>query len=200
MTGRRSIERRIAAGLIAHAAKRLPDDRSVWATAMANEFEHLPDDQSALGWSIGCLFSSYRERIRVMNNQSPLSGWILGLEMLICFVPMTLFGLAVIPALATGSMPIADAMIFCLVAAIGPMGLIVAFRTLVLRRPTSSKLILAAICFFALLPILAFESQQTSAAMGDSWREFLLLAVLPAAGWAHLVYISRCSAQGLTAS
>lgn len=198
MKGHDSMMRRIATKLAAHAAKILPDHRSEWAQAITNEIEHLPDDRAALRWSLGCLLAGYKERMHAMNMRHlQVSGWLLGIEMLLCFAPMSFLGLAVIPATITGNMPLTDALIYLSIAAVGPVGLIVAFRTIVLRRPAPGNPVLIAMCVFAALPIIAFELQSIGGleALGQSWREAVLLAILPAAGVAHLIYIARRSTR-----
>ena len=58
--------RRTARRLTSSAAGVLPSERADWAQAMVNELEHIPDDDSALRWAIGCLFTSFIARAKLM--------------------------------------------------------------------------------------------------------------------------------------
>jgi hypothetical protein len=91
MNNRRSVVQRVAARLISHAAQTLPVERADWATAMGNEFQYISGSYAPLIWAVGCVLASYAERIRVMNGNNPrISLWVLVLEMLCCFTPLTL--------------------------------------------------------------------------------------------------------------
>jgi hypothetical protein len=59
----RSIARRLALRLVAHASRILPRHRTNWAQAMNREIEHLPDDFAALRWAAGAVSASYLERV-----------------------------------------------------------------------------------------------------------------------------------------
>ena len=59
--------RRLASALLAHAARTLPRRRASWAEAIEAEAQHIESDAAALRWAVGCVFASYRERIRAMD-------------------------------------------------------------------------------------------------------------------------------------
>jgi len=204
VNGGDSFARGLAIRLATHAANLLSDERSDWAQAITNEIRYVPSDSAALGWAIGCLFASYKERMRIMNTaNSKMSRWISSLEMLVCFLPLSLLGLAVASMLLTGRMPIQVALPNLLTAAIGPIGLIVAFRMFVLQRFALSGPMITVLCIAATWTILAFASGLAiggNGSIGEWWREFVLIALLPAVGSAHLIFIANRSSSRLTTS
>jgi hypothetical protein len=97
MNSKRAVFRHLAMRLAAHAEKALPRCRADWARAMRNEIHHISGNRAALIWALGCVFASYRERVRAMIETNPrISRWVLVLEMLCCF---TLVLIALLPAL-----------------------------------------------------------------------------------------------------
>lgn len=62
----RSLTRRLAIRLAAHAHRVLPEHRSEWASAISNELDHLPE-RASLRWAIGAVFASYVERARAFR-------------------------------------------------------------------------------------------------------------------------------------
>jgi hypothetical protein len=205
MSGQSSrLARQIARRLAAHAAGLLPESRAPWAQAMCHEVEHIARDRDALYWAFGCVVASYLERSRVMNvGTLRISRWVLALEMLMCFFWLTwMFG-----ALASrgvygfaGPLPIDTWFITMLFSTVlGPLGLAVAFKSIVLDRPRLSRLTKVALFVPAAWTFLAFGVQLVTrgwlAGSNDRPLEalglFILFAVLPALGVAHLVYLSR---------
>ena len=193
--------RRVAEQLAAHARNVMPRERGDWARAMRNEIEHVPHDRQALLWAIGCVVASYLERSRTMEvGTFRISRLVLAVEALVCFFPLTwMFG-----ALAsrgaygfTGPLPM-DAWFFTMlsVAAIGPIGLVVAFKSAVLGRPRLSGVAETVLCVSAAWTFLAYGGQL----LGREWYPdrvfdalglFVMFALLPVLGAAHLVYVSR---------
>jgi hypothetical protein len=122
--------------------------------------------------------------------------------MLICFVPLTLLCLAVISASVVGDMPTRDGLLYLSAAAIGPIGLIVGFKMIVLRHTTLGGAAIAVLCIPAAWTVLGFLLLVLGgdATVNEWWREFVLIALLPAIGSAHLIFIASRSANKLTAS
>jgi hypothetical protein len=56
--------RRIAAALMRHALRIVPNSRAHWAVAMSNELHAIEKDREALRWAIGCLFACYIEKTK----------------------------------------------------------------------------------------------------------------------------------------
>jgi hypothetical protein len=67
MNKHRSLPRRMAMGLMEHAAWVFPSARGPWATAMRNELAQIENDLEALTWAGGCLAASYVERGRAVS-------------------------------------------------------------------------------------------------------------------------------------
>ena len=195
MTDERSLIRRWAMRLTSHAGKAMPDSRSEWAPAASNELDAIAGDYAALCWALGAVSTSYKERVKIMRiGNSRISRWILGLEMLICFLPLTLLGIAVISTTVSGNMPAIYALVYLTAAAIGPIGLSIAFRAVVLQRVQLSRTALSVMCLFAgwtLLTYLGVMVALSGAQLSEWWRESFLIALLPAIGTAHLVFLSR---------
>jgi hypothetical protein len=200
MNNRRSVVRDFAVRLAAHAEKILPRSRADWANAMRNEVHYISGNHAALKWALGCLFVSYRERMRTMIDSNPrISRWVLVLEMLFCFAPLTLLCLATFANL--GRMEGKTAMVALTVAAAGPIGLIVAIKVVVLNRPSLTKFAMAALCILAAWTGFAYSLQILAEAEPAShWREFVLIALLPAVGIAHLLYLATRPVNKLAAT
>ena len=210
----RTIARRLAQGLGAHAAALLPRHRNNFAAAMRNEIEHLSHDRHALFWALGCVIAGYVERISDMTfGTLRISRWVLGLEMIMCFLWLTLmFGalasLGVFYGFA-GPLPI-NALFFTMltVSAVGPIGLVVAFKSVVLGRPSLGRVMTVVLCAAAAWTCVAFGGEilnrtwlaGRTGPQGEALDLFVLFALLPALGVAHLVYLSRVeSRKALTA-
>jgi hypothetical protein len=186
---------RIAARLVRHAAKVLPPKREHWADAMAGELAHIPDSPAALKWAVGCVFASYSERVKNMTAVRPgLSRWVLCVEML-CFFGMPALGFldVLTPPYYT---PLRETIFVLSFALLGPVGLAVAFRTVVLNRPALPPLVtwaLGILAAWALLAFLMYLLVRNGTMDLDWWRGYILVALLPALAAAHLIYLSSHS-------
>src|ERR1700733_2220879 len=126
MTSLDSMTRRVARSLATHGARVAPTERAEWCKAMINEMDYLPRPASAIGWALGCIFVGYAERIRSMTRSTlAVSPWILALEMIVCFAPLTFLFFAVVAAAARGAMTLQAYLLYGSVALVGPLGLAV---------------------------------------------------------------------------
>jgi hypothetical protein len=210
MSGAMNVRRRLAQRLGAHAANILPRRRKNFAEAMRNEIEHVPHDRHALFWAFGCVVASYIERISDMTfGTLRVSRWVLGLEMIMCFFWLTLMFVALATRGLyfgfTGLLPM-DEWFFTMlsITMVGPIGLVVAFRLVVLGRRLVSPVTKIVLCTLAVWPLLAFAGEILNR---GSWLEgrpgaqaealglMVLFAFLPALGIAHLVYLSRAESR-----
>jgi hypothetical protein len=200
MIRRRSVVRHFAVRLAAHAEKALPRSRADWASAMRNEVHHISGNHAAFKWALGCVFVSYRERMRTMIAGNPrISRWVLVLEMLFCFTPLTWLCLATFANL--GRMEGKTGIFALTVAAAGPIGLIVAFKVVVLNRPSLTKFAMAVLCILAAWTGFAYSLQiLAEAEPTHHWRDFVLIALLPALGIAHLLYLATRPVNKLAAT
>ena len=190
-----SLMLRIAVRLVRHAAKVLPPNREHWADAMAAELAHIPDDPAALKWALGCVLASYSERIQHMTTVKPgLSRWVLFVEML-CFLAMPTLGFFDVltpPYYA----PLRVTVFILSIALLGPVALVVAFKTVVLNRPKLPAVAgwaLRILAAWALLANLMYLLASNGAMQLDWWRGYMLVALLPALAAAHLIYLSTHS-------
>jgi hypothetical protein len=158
---------------------------------MISEIDHLPSAGAAIRWAMGCIIAGYIERIRMSSSMKHLSRWVLSLEMLLCFVPVTCLFEAVMSSSvrAMGSLP--TALLFASATLVGPMGLAIAAKTLVFRQALG-RMTGAALCALALWTFasyLAF-SLRSPGAMSSDWRDIVLIAVLPGLAAAHLAFVA----------
>ncbi len=120
MSPRTDLKTRIARRLAAHARRVAEPHHAEWAAAMLHELEHLPRDASALSWALGCLFVSYRARLRAIIRWPNLA--LLGILLVCLFPPCRNFiYIAVSSARAYPHFP--GALIFGSATLIGPIGL-----------------------------------------------------------------------------
>jgi len=187
-----SLLRALAVRISSHAANVLPPSRHAWAQAMTREIQHIAGDGAAFKWACGCLFASYAERTRTVTYSMPhVSRWVLALEMLFCFTPLTLLFVALI-AYFTMFKPLEFCLYLC-GAALGPFGAIVAFKSIALNRPALSKSatwLLAMLAIWTPVANILHTLAQGGTLMGW-WRETILIAFLPALAAVHLILLAH---------
>ena len=211
MSPRTDLTGRIARALAEHAVRVAEPDHAEWIKAMMREQEHLPPDASALSWALGCVFVSYRGKLRAMTRRSNLLRWVvlllrsLALLMifLLCLGPACwnfirigvsmLQGYPLFPgAHALPYTGMQAALIFGSATLIGPIGLAAAFWTLSSRahRPgTMLMVILWTLTAWAIymLRLPAQYPLLTHAAPGTEIPTIILnFVLLPALGVALL--------------
>jgi hypothetical protein len=212
--------RRIASALMRGTATLMPAARIGWMRAMRSEFDHIDNDRQAFLWAAGCLLTGFKERMATMiHGDLKISRWLLAPEMLLCFAPLTLLWLdgidgrsgllclngAVIHKYFIG-VPGGTALLISMIAGvvlatIGPIALICAFRMIALRSPVKNaalRVALIAAPFLYGLMNVTLRAVETGAAAFDFasadaldfWSGILLLSILPALGAAHLLRLS----------
>jgi hypothetical protein len=197
MSERQAVLRSLALRLVAHAQKVLPRNRVDWARAMHHEVEHISGDPVAFAWAMGCVAASYMERAKTMiSSDARVSRWVLSFEMLCCFVPLTFLFVATVMSL--GHLDVTTAIVALTVAMTGPVGLIFAFKIVVLNRRLLTRLVTVALGVFAAWTVAVVSlhdvSEQVlagSRSNADWWESFVLIALLPAMGIAHLIFLAR---------
>ena len=202
MNNKESRLRKFARCLIVHAVKALPDDRSEWAQAMLHEVDHITNDNTAIRWALGCVFACYLERMNVMKTGDfHISRVVLSLEMLMCFGPIS-FGLFSFILSSFNLIPPPAFLLFLLPSyLVGPIGLFIAFRLIVLERISMSRTMMLVLSIFAAWTFIGnsiFMLYVSNPA--DIWRGLILLAILPALGAVHLIYMSNPERKVLTAA
>jgi hypothetical protein len=130
-----------------------------------------------------------------------LSRWVLSLEMLMCFSWLTwMFGVLVAHAFqrATGTQPVDFYFLIMLSGTlIGPLGLVVAFRTIILERPATSGTMRLLLFIPAAWTLLLYAVAMLGPVIVglpfplQALGPFVLMALLPAIGAAHLAWIGR---------
>jgi len=125
--------------------------------------------------------------------------WIVSIEMLICFSPLTLMFVALLSRGAigfAGPLPF-DAwyasMLFA--ALIGPLGLCSAFLVLALRRRRIARAMLVVMFASGAWALFGFLASMSGPHWTEHWRDFVLLGLLPMLGLVHLVAIAAQNRQ-----
>lgn len=133
---------RIARALAAHAVSVADPEHAEWTTAMLHEQEHLPLDASALSWALGCVFVSYRTRLRsiIKVPDPPRSRAVLLMILLVCLASSCVNFIHVAASMAQGDplffgvglhyTAMQEALIFGSATLIGPIGLAAALWVL----------------------------------------------------------------------
>lgn len=166
--------RQVARGLVKHAAMISPGERAEWARAMINELDYLSPDMSAVGWALGCIWVCYSERIRAMvRSLESLPRWVLAIEMLVCFLPLTMLFSAVVQRGLHGGFTPQAALLYGSATILGSLGL----------AAYSAQ-------------ILTFGQSH----LYGWWREFVLIAVLLLLAVLHLVFINSHRRASLVAA
>jgi hypothetical protein len=140
MSPRTVLKSRIARALAAHAVRVAGPDHAEWTTAMIHEQEHLPPDASALSWALGCVFVSYRARLRSIIGWLDLPRWSLLMILLFCLAPPCVNFVHIAVSTAQGNplywavglhyTVMQEGLIFGSATLIGPIGLAAALWTL----------------------------------------------------------------------
>ena len=167
---------------------------------MQHELQHIPHDVAALSWALGCVWVIYLERMNHMNVVSTkLPRWLVSVEMAVCLVPLTFLFFNVAAYAARGIMPLADFVRFGSVGLVGPLGLLLAARLLFFagRGVGKGPIIVAALC--AAWTLFAYLGELLhNGAVPFPWREYVLIALLPAVAVAHLAFINAQTRESAT--
>jgi hypothetical protein len=189
-----SVTARVARRLVKHAALASPKERTDWAQAMINELDYLPPDLSAVSWALGCIYAAYSERTRTMiRSFESLPRWVLALEMLVCFLPLTLLFASVILTGLHGGFTLPVCLLYCSGALLGPLGLLAALRSIFSKSGAMSRVAIAGLCLLTAWNLAAYSAQILTFGQShwsDWWREIVIIAVLPALAVIHLVFIN----------
>jgi len=160
---------------------------------MGNEVEHLPAGASVMAWAVGYIVFSYTERMRSMiHSRIRIAPWVLTLEMLLCFVPLTWLFFATVIATRHGVFPARDAFLYMSASVLGPLGLGVAFANIFVKRRAGHPL-LALLLLLSAWTIFSYTGQVLHNGTGISnwWRDWCLIALLPALASLHLTLLDR---------
>lgn len=190
------IARRIAVGLVNHAVRVLPAERVEWARAMVSEVDHIANDFEALRWALGCALASYLVGVdRMMRSKFDVARWLLGSEILVCLGPLTLLWMAAIYVVLLGEARGASILVPTIVGTLGPIGLFLGLRAVVLRRSVSrASFAILAVSFAVVAALQLVKPDATWFAF--EWRVLMLNSILPGIACAHLALI----ASGKTAA
>lgn len=189
---RRGTAARAAAGLLLrHAAWASPRSRKHWFQAMAHEMDHIPGDTSALAWALGSIFVSYLERVddMIRPSMSP-PPWLLCLEMGVCLGPLAWLFTSALAMTGRGVMPLDFGIPLILAALPGPLGLLLALRTVLFKGSPVGRTTTIVLTLLAGWSVLEYTGQIVEGAFLSSWRDYVLMALLPPLAVAHLLQIN----------
>jgi hypothetical protein len=224
------LTRRMTRTLMRCAIRLLPPTRLDWAKAMRAELDCFENDRNACFWAAGCVVAALKERMTaVFTGNLKIPRWLLILEMLLCFVPLTLgwldgmlatsgiFGVFQLNGqidfftVHGGALALAPIVAGAVVGALGPLGLVAAYRLIILGHQTSTRwtryvLIAAPLLYGVLILITRLVFGGTGASGFDSadnlhfWSAILFLSALPTLGAAHMLRMGQASRDGTPAS
>ena len=211
---------RLAQVIVRLACRLLRDERCEWAAAMRSELAFIDGGRAALAWACGCLVAAAKERIAMMRaGNLRISPPVAALEMLFCFAPLTLgwwdalagvSGLVrLLPIIEHGQLarvPGAESyaalMVFMtIISSAGPLGLVLAFRSIVLGRGLRNRWLRGALIAGPLLwgasSLLGHGVQAPGADNAfDFWSGMLMLCALPVSGALHLAHLRPVTPEG----
>ena len=144
----------------------------------------------------------------MMTGELRISKWVLVLELACCFVPLTLFWLIILfdgsvdPGILQQYFEAPDGIVvlvytlsMALLGAVGPIGLLIAFRRVALGRSGRNDPL--GVAMIAGATLLGVVYVGTTLVLGGPGRwvpwlgGVLLFAILPVVGAAHLRYLDR---------
>lgn len=201
----------LASACLRLAAWLLGQQHQDWARAMRAELEHV-DKTDRAGWAFGCLIAAIHQRLVSMQNGTlRISRSVLLLEMILCFLPLTLgwldavfgsFGVRHLNSnviekhfldtplnTSTLGMMIGAAVIGC----VGPVGLFLSLRAVTtgtgLHNRRLGIAMIAGIAAYATASLILRLVVGPGAYAADA-SFILLMMLLPAIGIAHLMYLA----------
>jgi hypothetical protein len=205
VTARSSLARRAAERLMTLASSVLPDARRDWGAAMRAELDYAKSDAAALSWAFGCVLAGMKERVHTMMiSNGRISRWVLIVEWLACFGPLTaLWCFAVANAFGDDAPMVV--LVTAAMAAIGPLALATSMLATLggaqrrLRRVAQGLEVV-----FAIAAVLRLADVIADGGLRLQWFEsdgsvFVLLALLPLTGSLHLVHILGCGQSNAAA-
>ena len=191
MRHRGTAARAAAALLLKHAAWASPGSRKHWFQAMTHEMDHIPGDASALAWALGSIFVSYLERMDDMIRPSmSLPPWLLCLEMAVCLGPLAWLFTDAFAMTGHGVVPLNSGIPLILAALLGPLGLLLALRTTLFKSSPVGRTTTIVLTVLAAWTVLEYTGQILEGAFLSSWRDYVLMALLPPLAVAHLLQIN----------
>ncbi len=122
-----------------------------------------------------------------------LPPWVLVLEMLVCFLPLTLLFSAVVQRGLHGGFAPPEALLYGSATILGPLGLAAALRSIFTPSASMSRAAILALCLLAAWTLAAYSTQILTfgqSHLADWWQEFVLIAVLPIIAVLHVVFIN----------
>ena len=129
----------------------------------------------------------------MIRSFESLPRWMLSLEMLLCFLPLTLVFSTVVQTGVHGGYTLQAWLLYCSGSALGPIGLVAAFRSIFLASGGMSRATITGLCLLAAWTLAAYTSQILTfgqSHLSDWWQEFVIIAVFPALAVLHLVSIN----------
>ena len=120
-----------------------------------------------------------------------LPRWLLSLEMLVCLVPLTWLFIAVVAMTARGAIPLEYGILSSSATLLGPIGLAVALRAVFFTGVSVSRTTTTLLALLTGWTVLAYSGQVLhNGTFLSAWREYVLIALLPAVAVMHLVQIN----------
>lgn len=194
MTAQDPLVLSISRALLRHATRICPLARAKWIAAAESEIESITGSYELIRWSLGAVYAGYQERLCAMSLDEPrLARPVLTLEALICFLPSSLLWASVLLALANSRIPASDGLCLLTVASIGPVGLVTFGRVAIGNCSSTGRyepLVLILLAGWTAVAILLSPLTPTPV-MDFSWRDCVLLALLPLVGVTHYACLAR---------
>lgn len=198
------LTQRAARGLIRHAAVVAPGERAEWAQAMTNELDYLSPDLSAVVWALGCLWVCYAERIRAMvRSLDSLPRWVLVIEMVVCFLPLTWLFSAVLQREFHGGFTLPEALLYGSASILGPLGFAAGICSIFSKSRALNRMTITALCLLTAWTLATYSTQVLTfghSHLSEWWQEFVLIAVLPALAVLHVIFINSQRRGSLVAA
>ena len=206
MISTQTIMRRLAAILVQLAFLILPASGKEWAQAMLAEFYSIEREDHALTWAVGCVIAAIKMRGEAMLiGNLKVSRRVLGLELILCFNPLTfawlesLFWLSMTNLVtfqysirnAVQPVPFVVLNISTLIlGTLGPLSLIVGFRSIFLRDHFPGKFTQRILFAGPLALGIIHAACWSLLRVGFDYRSAIfLVSILPALSAAHMIYI-----------
>src|SRR6185312_3016964 len=141
----------------------------------------------------GCGLRPERDCCRCRGAEARRAGWGARMrhrEMAVCLGPLAWLFTVALAMMGRGVMPLNFGIPLILAALLGPLGLWLALRTILFEDSPVGRIATIVLTLLGAWTVLEYTGQIVEGAFLSSWRDYVLMALLPPLAVAHLLQIN----------